>query len=416
MELSGAEQPTVNQSASPHEGVAPRSTPESHRGRKREVYIDTFRGLMALVMVQGHVMDALLTPQALAAPWYVFQQMFHGSTAPGFLFASGFVAGLPRAPLSLRASARRARRLLFVLAVGYFLQLPYLSFWKIVAAATPAQKATLFACDALQVIAVTQLFALGLQWAAGRHWTRVAALLALVIIAVSPFVWRSGVSLGLPEPIRPLLDDRTGSRFPVFPFSAFVLAGTLAGATLGHTDPALRHRRALLAGGSLLGVGALVGWASAGTFDYWWGASPAYALVRLGGLLILMRLVEMAAADRELSDRRLFWRREGRPGGAFRTGLPGVESLALLGHETLLVYVLHLYLLFGGIFGASPLTAFARRTEPTSAFLVVVAMLPVLLAAAWAWRALKHRAPHEAQLVLVFLSVTFLYEFLTRGW
>ena len=76
----------------------------------REIYIDAFRGLMALGMVQGHVMDALLTKASLAEPWYVFQLMFHGSTAPGFLFASGFVAGLPRAPLSLRASARRARR------------------------------------------------------------------------------------------------------------------------------------------------------------------------------------------------------------------------------------------------------------------------------------------------------------------
>ncbi len=94
---------------------------------------------MALVMVQGHVTDALLTAAALAQPWYVFQQMFHGSTAPGFLFASGFVAGLPRAPLSLRASLRRARRLLFVLGVGYFLHLPYFSLWKTVGGGEPGR-------------------------------------------------------------------------------------------------------------------------------------------------------------------------------------------------------------------------------------------------------------------------------------
>ncbi len=110
-----------------------------HPPSQRELYIDAFRGLMALVMVQGHVMDSLLTKEALAGQWYVFQQMFHGSTAPGFLFASGFVAGLPRAPLSLRASLRRARRLLFVLGVGYFLHLPYLSLWKTIAAATPGR-------------------------------------------------------------------------------------------------------------------------------------------------------------------------------------------------------------------------------------------------------------------------------------
>ena len=86
--------------------------PEPARPR-RELYIDAFRGLMALVMVQGHVFESLLSPEVRAEPWYGFQLMFHGSTAPGFLFASGFVAGLPRAPLSLKASLRRARSRFF---------------------------------------------------------------------------------------------------------------------------------------------------------------------------------------------------------------------------------------------------------------------------------------------------------------
>jgi fucose 4-O-acetylase-like acetyltransferase len=360
----------------------------------REIYIDAFRGLMALVMVQGHVMDALLTPAALARPWYVFQLMFHGSTAPGFLFASGFVAGLPRAPLSLRASGRRARRLLFVLGVGYFLHLPFASFWKTVACATAAERAALFACDALQLIAATQLLVLLLQWLAGRHWTRVAAVIALVVIVVSPFVWASGLATGLPEALRPYFDDRSGSRFPVFPFSAFVLAGTLAGATLGRAEPSVRHRRAIVAGAGLLLVGALVGWATSPRLDYWSGASPGYVLVRLGGLVLLMRLVEIAAG----------------------VGVVGTRLAALLGHETLLVYVFHLYLLFGGLFGTSPLMAWSGRLGPAGALLVVVAMVPPLAGAAWLWRAAKQRAPHEAQLTLVFLSLSFLYEFFTRAW
>src|SRR5207245_2944834 len=125
-----------------------------------------------------------LTPAARAEPWYVFQTMFHGSTAPGFLFASGFVAGLPRAPLSLKASLRRARRLLFVLGVGYFLHLPYASLWKTLAAASPAEKAALFACHALQVIAVTQLVVTALQGAAGRRWPTVGAFLGVLILVL----------------------------------------------------------------------------------------------------------------------------------------------------------------------------------------------------------------------------------------
>ncbi len=365
----------------------------SRPAANRELYIDAFRGLMALVMVQGHVMDALLTPAAQAAPWYVFQRMFHGSTAPGFLFASGFVAGLPRAPLSLRASLRRGRRLLFVLGVGYSLHLPFGSFWKSLGASA-AERAAFLACDALQVIAVTQLFVLALQWLAGRPWTRVAAALALVVIAVSPLVWSSGVGHSLPTLLRSYLDDSTGSRFPVFPYSAFVLAGTLAGATLGRATPVVRHRRALVVGGALVGLGFLVAWALEGRIEYWWGASPAYALVRLGGLVLLLRVVEAWSS--------LGWR--------------DTRALALLGHETLLVYVLHLQLLYGGVLAASPLTAVAGRVGFLGAFAAVVAMLPLLLAAAWLWRAAKHHAPHEAQLALFFLVVTLAYEFLTRPW
>jgi hypothetical protein len=40
----------------------------------------------------------------------------------------------------------------------------------------------------------------------------------------------------------------------------------------------------------------------------------------------------------------------------------------------------------------------------------------VLLAAAWLWRSAKQRAPHEAQLLLVFATVMFLYEFVVRPW
>jgi hypothetical protein len=348
---------------------------------------------MALVMVQGHVMDTLLTRAALGEPWYVWQQMLHGSTAPGFLFASGFVAGLPRAPLSLRAALRRARRLLFVLAVGYYLHLPYFSLWKTLGASTAAERALFFACDALQVITATQLFVLLLQWLAGRRWTQWAGGLALVIVAATPFVWASGVGAMLPEALAPWLDEATGSSFPVFPFSAFVLAGTLAGAVLGHAPATRRHRLEIVAGVGLLLVGGVLALVLRGRVDFW-GPSPAYVIVRLGALLLLLRVVEAAAT----------W------------GVPGVRALALLGHETLLVYVLHLTLLFGGVFGPSPLTVWHGTVGFPGATGVVVLMIPVLLGAAWFWRAAKQRAPHEAQLAIVFVTIAFLYELGVRPW
>jgi hypothetical protein len=349
---------------------------------------------MALVMVQGHVCDTLLSPATKGQALYQLQLLFHGSTAPGFLFASGFVAGLPRAPLSLSASLRRARRLLFILGVGYVLHLPYLSVWKTALQSTPEEKAALFACNALQLIAVSQLLVLVLQWAAGRRWIAAAGLTALAILAAAPGVWASGLSRRLPPFLGAYLDNATvPSIFPLFPYAAFVLAGAVAGTALGRQDAAVRNRRAVRWGLGLLAVGAALALVLRGVVPFW-GPSPGYALLRLGGLLLLLRgVLEIA-----------------------QRGVPGVRTLALLGHETLLVYVFHLYLLFGGILGRAPLGGLVARLTFGQGLAVVAALVPVLLAAAWAWHRVKMRWPRGATLTLVFLGIWFVLEFLTRPW
>jgi uncharacterized membrane protein len=370
--------------------VAPARRPRA----RRELYIDAFRGLMALVMVQGHLFDTLLHAAARAEPLYVWQQMFHGSTAPGFLFASGFVAGLPRAPLAWKAVRRRARRLLFVLGVGYALRLPYLSLWKILVEGTPAERAFAVACDALHAIAVSQLFVLGLQRLAGRRWIPLAAGTAVAVIALAPFAWQPEVAAALPLPIAAYVSPaRAPSQFPLFPNAAFVLAGTVAGATFGRSSPEERRRRVVLWGIGLAALGAALTWPLFGRVDFW-GPSPAYALMRLGGLLVLLRVVEEAC----------LW------------GPRVVRPLWLLGHETLLVYVLHLYLLFGGVLGPAPLGAWSGRLGFAAAAGVLALMVPLLLLSALAWRAFKAKAPREATLVLAFLATVLVYEFLTRPW
>jgi hypothetical protein len=348
---------------------------------------------MALVMVQGHTFDSLLTPTAQADALYRAEVILHGSTAPGFLFASGFVAGLPRAPLSPRATFRRARRLLFVLGVGYALHLPYFSLWKTIHASATAQ-AALFACDALQVIAVTQLFVLVLQWMFGPRWTIATGLLGAVVLATGPWVWASGLSEAVPPGLGAYLDQSTGSHFPFFPFASFVLAGTVAGAALGRQDAAVRQRRSRVWGAGLVTLGIALSLALGRWVDFW-GVSPGYAVLRLGGLLLLLGLVEQVA----------------------RRGWRIVAPLALLGHETLLVFVFHLYLLFGSVVGGrAPLGSLAGHLSFAMAGAVTLLMIPVLLAVSEVWHRAKVTAPHLASMTLAFLTTLFCYEFATRPW
>jgi acyltransferase len=199
----------------------------------------------------------------------------------------------------------------------------------------------------------------------------------------------------VPLPLGACLDASapSQSRFPLFPFSAFVLAGTVTGATVGRQEPHRRHRRALGAGLLLL----TAGFALARLLDQWvdfWGVSPAYVLIRLGGLLLILPLIEAWTA-RE-------W--------------PGSRPVALLGRETLLVFVLHLQIIYGGVLASGPLSPLMGRLGLAEAGLTLALMIPVLYAAAWAWHRVKVRAPHEATLILAFMGTAFVLEFVRRAW
>jgi hypothetical protein len=182
------------------------------------------------------------------------------------------------------------------------------------------------------------------------------------------------------------------SQFPIFPFASFVLAGTVAGAALGRQDPATRRRRGLIWGFGLMAGGALLSLPLRGVVDFW-GVSPAYALLRVGALLLILLGVEALSQRTE-----------------------AVRPLALLGHETLLVYVLHLLMLYGGVVGASPLARHFGTLGFAQAAGVLLLMLPVVFAAAWTWHRFKTRAPHAASLALKLISIAFVYELLTRPW
>ena len=248
---------------------------------------------MALVMMQGHVFDALVSPLSRADPLYLLQATLHGSTAPGFLFASGFVAGLPRAPLSLTASLRRAKRLLFVLGVGYAIHLPYFSAVEDRALRHPRREGGAVRLRRPAGHRGHAARGAGLQWIfgrlLGRRWRPPSPRSSWWPAPASgPRAWRGG----FPLPLGAYLDMSVApSQFPIFPFAAFVLAGTVAGAALGRQDPETRRRRGLVWGFGLMAAGVLLSIPLRGVVDFW-GVSPAYALIRIGALLLILLGVE----------------------------------------------------------------------------------------------------------------------------
>src|SRR3990172_11055461 len=207
-------------------------------------YLDLIRGLFILVMVEGHTLRALLSPEVQAGLIYHYQDFIHNLTGPAFLFASGaaFVySTYARREVYLTWSPKlrgRLMRWLVVLIAAYALQLTYGTLRRSLAETTPDQFAFLLGLNILQCI-IFSLLLLQLLMRMTPNWQsffRVSVIIALIIALLTPVAWGRGQDL--PLWLASLVSGRTRSIFPLFPYAGFALAG----AAWGHLHQSAREQ------------------------------------------------------------------------------------------------------------------------------------------------------------------------------
>lgn len=303
--------------------------------------LDLARFVAMLLMIQGHVLDALVTPAELditQAPWNVWNWI-RGLTAPVFLTVSGAVhvfAAKRDAEGRIPSSTieRRLRWAITILLIGYALvfpgkriiDLPYVpeSGWT-----------SFFAVNILQLVGVTMIvFVMVVESTRSvAEMGRRAAITAGLILAMSPLAHLAAVHGALPSWLRPYLTMQYGSLFPFFPVAAYLFLGVIIGVYL-HARPADQRdaaltRLALRAGLplTLLGYGALYGLIAMGVPQKSIDNPDSVLLVvaRFGATLVIF-----AGAVQLL---RVTWRLR--------------SSYVLFGSKSLYIYVIHVVLLFG---------------------------------------------------------------------
>ena len=179
-------------------------------------------------MIQGHVFDALLSPQVKSASYYV-HDFFHGFIAPMFLFASGVAFGVA----TIRSwdqhivwgerVRRRVWKFLALIAIGYALHLPYFFSRKTLNAATFMETKAMVQVDALQCISVTLLILQGAVFLLRKKdlFVRLVALGGAAVIFISPIVW--SLHLGDKAPLWVAAYFNAGKRIVVPPVSMVCL-------------------------------------------------------------------------------------------------------------------------------------------------------------------------------------------------
>lgn len=354
-------------------------------------------------MIETHVVNALLNPSIKETGLYKVISFINGLVAPSFLFCAGLGLAIT---LSRRREAfltpgktlfRYLARLGFLLIVAYSLHLPFFSWTKLKGIADANTWIPFYQADILQVIALTLLLTVIFVQIFRTERRFVIALSASAVLFVFLAPLLRNLDLGsLPPWLQPYLTNRVKSQFPLFPWSAFLIGGVLAGMYLfRHAEDQRRPAAAKLARAGILAVAAALLCEAAPLTLYpahsFFNASPEFFFVRFGIILCILAG---------------FWAAE-RPSAPAKS-----RGMILFGQESLIVYVTHLLVVYGYTYEWS----FVRLYGPTLGYAGCAGLFAALSAAmyllAFGWHAIKRwnaQTARAVQYAFVALMVVIFF-------
>jgi uncharacterized membrane protein len=339
------------------------------------------RGLACLLMFQTHCYDAWLSPEARKSTFLMYSQLGGTLPAPLFLFLAGISFALitnklvekGRGPNQIAKITIRRGAEIFALGLLFRLQ-EYVIAWGW------APWSDLFRVDILNTIGMSMMLMGVLCWlvlalrSPGNSTLRVtvaAVGTATIIALLTPPLWTTWRPDWLPWPIESYINGvhNLGSPqawlFPIFPWSAFAFAGLALGFLLQSAWTKL-HEGQAFAGAGVTGVAFILAarWLDArpsqlySRYDYW-HTSPNFFLLRVGMLLMILAACYA-------------WCRWGAAQWGF-------SPMIQLGQTSLLVYWVHIELVYGRI---SILPKRAETITGASIGLLIITMMMLSLSIA----------------------------------
>jgi uncharacterized membrane protein len=368
----------------------------------RYTFIDLLRGWAIILMIEPHVFNTFLLPELKQTGWFSVVSFINGLIAPAFLFVSGFVFEISSG--SKLDDMRKFKlpfwkklwRIISIILIGYALHLPFKSLSKIINKSTPEQLQSFFAVDVLQCIGVglLVLFALRLIIRSDKIYHYTLIVLTIVVTAVSPIFWKTEFTDYLHPVFANYFNRLNGSLFPVFPWLNFILAGAifskyfLDAASNGKEEKFIKATTftgiVMLLSGHLFYSGLFPGSLTSIL------PNPVFFIERLGYVLFFTALCWYYA----------YWKKTKK------------SFVIDASRESLLIYWLHLLVIYSSTFGKSLANSFGSRLNVTESIgvTIVLMVLMVLAAKLWSWTKMKfpNYATKVAWGVVGVLFVIFL--------
>jgi len=356
---------------------------------------------MALVvMIETHVVNAYLDPVSRKTLSFFWLTFFNGLVAPAFLFAAGFslILQMNRSWEEWLAFGRplwvNLRRLGFITLVAYYTHLHRFKWSQYARPETPDVWKETLQVDILQCIVASLLIAQALVFIFKKRtlFAWAAGCLAAAVSLLTPWMWAQDLAGRVPLALALFLNPHGISLFPLFPWLSFVLCGGIAAHLFLNSverNREMRHMSHVVVLGVFLICGGLLVKSAPYTLpghEHFYTTSPLYILVRLGCVLVLCAL--LYAMEKLL---RL---------------MP--QPIRIAGQESLLVYGVHLWLIFGVLRGKHLGPIFGLQAGYPVCFALSAAIIALMLWLARGWQKLKRSYPEQvkrAQAAVVLLMI-----------
>jgi len=350
--------------------------------------------MAVVLMVFGHTFSALLSDAYRVGAWVDVWRFQRGLISGVFLLLAGLafsVATSRHWPAHTHPSGallKRLTRFVILIVLGYSLHYP-VSHLADLATATEQQWRELFAVDVLQMIGVTFIAVQVLVMATRtrRAFTVAVLVVAAAIVVATPTIRNIDWVPLLPLSLVGYLSTGTGSQFPLFPWSAYVLCGAAMGqlyARWGAARPTVFANWGMLAPGVVLIVFAsyiegLLGPLAAGES----GWIPRDVLLRAGSCLVVLGM--LAHASQRI------------------TQLPRV--FGAVAQESLLVYFVHLCVVYGSFWNWGLYRFYGEALSPAASGMTAIAVVASMIVLARLWNGLKHSRPRVAKRVTAMAGI-----------
>ncbi|MCL4550087.1 MAG: DUF1624 domain-containing protein [Bacteroidetes bacterium] len=366
--------------------------------KNRALFIDLLRGLAMLVMVEVHVTNELLEPSIKSQSWFSIVNFINGLVAPSFLFVSGlvFVLSLQKGVDDLRKFGKtfwkKLSRIGLILLAGYSLHTPYFSVQKLMNHWTPDIIKQLFMVDILQCIGIGLLVLLFARiiFTNEKSFYIFITVVLFFVVSFSWVFWKIDFNNFLPIPLASYFNTMNGSLFPVFPWFNFLFAGALVSKfyidTQNKNDEKNFIRKITIIGIGFLIVGDLLLRVVVPKNLEIIRPHPAFFIERLGAVFAILGGCWYYVRNKE-----------------------NYSSFILdASRESLLVYWLHLQVIFRKFFGGKSLVdIYGGQLNIYWCILITIAICVLMIYAAKLWGWTKGHHPK--------ISKKIVYGFITAG-